>query len=57
MPMIVCLLEQIGETPPSDLLDNAQVNAARLNAEREKIGAMQAIGTVKGTVRRRKNGD
>lgn len=55
--MIICLLEQIGDTPPSDLLDNAQIKAAQLSAEREKLAAIKAIGAVKGTVRRRKNGD
>lgn len=57
MPMIVCLLEQIGETPPSDLLDNAEVKAAQLKAERDKLSAIQSLGTVKGKVRRRNDVD
>ena len=56
LPMIHTLLAQIGETPPQDLLSNAQVKAQAEMAKREQKSAMAGLPIVKGKVRRRENG-
>lgn len=53
MPMLFCLMEQIGETPPQDFLVNAQMKAAAEKVETEKKGALGQFEVTKGKVRRR----
>lgn len=57
LPMVFCLLDEIGELPPSDFFDNAQAKAQREAMNREKKTALGSFSTVKGKVRRRKDGD
>lgn len=57
MPMIFCLLDQIGETPPHDLLAVGEYKAAQREAERDKQGALSTFSVEKGKVRRKGNGD
>jgi hypothetical protein len=51
--MIHTLLEQIGETPPQDLLANAQIKAQIEKGRREQQSTLAGLPTVKGKVRRR----
>jgi hypothetical protein len=53
MPMIMTLLEQIGEMPSADLLANAQQKAAIESARREQQAAMSGLQIKKGRVRRK----
>lgn len=57
MPMLFCLLGEIGEIPPADFLAAAQMKAAQRQIESEKKGALQTMTVEKGKVRRRKDGD
>lgn len=57
MPMIHVLLEQIGQTPPQDLLANAQLKAQIETAKREQQASIGSMPIVKGKVRRRSDGD
>lgn len=51
--MLFCLMQEIGETPPADFLENAKIKAEQLKIEREKQSALQTFKTEKGKVRRR----
>lgn len=51
--MIQELLKQIGETPPQDMLANAQMRAAMEKHKAEQRSTMQGLSVVKGRVRRR----
>lgn len=57
MPMIHCLMEEIGEMPPQDILSNAQLKAAQQRAEAEKNAALAEFPIERGTVKRRGDGD
>ena len=57
MPMIFCLIDQIGETPPHDFLANAQMKAAQRKAMQDQKSALGQIGVTKGKVRRKKDGN
>lgn len=57
IPMLFCLLEEIGETPPQDFLVNAQIKAQMEQARREKLGAVSQFEVSKGKVKRRPDGD
>lgn len=57
MPMLFCLLDEIGEQPPYDLMANAQAKAMERKEETDAKGSLQSFGAVKGKVRRRPNGD
>lgn len=55
--MLFCLLDEIVEQPPYDLIVNAQAKAAERKEATDAKGSLTALGAVKGKVRRRPNGD
>jgi hypothetical protein len=57
LPMLFCLMDEIGETPPQDFLANAEIKARIRKSEQEKKSSLQSFEMERGKVRRRNHGD